>query len=97
MVRRTRGIPSSTGEHLGQVYQHSRRRPPDVPVLVRQNKKDPRTLLEYACHAPMVARVENKRKRHFEHLGHLNGSGASGKGTLMMPTIGVISKPVPVT
>src|SRR6516165_1337421 len=80
IVRRIRGIPSSTGEHLGQAYQHSRRRPPDVPVLVRQDKKDPRPLLEYACHSPMVARVENKRKRHLEHLGHFKGVRNERKG-----------------
>src|SRR5215471_9822323 len=62
IVRRTLSIPSSIGEHLGQVHKHSGRRPPDVAVVVWEDEKGPRPLLKDACHSTMVVRVDNKGK-----------------------------------
>src|ERR1700746_329433 len=70
IVRKTRSMGSSTGEHLGQIYQHSGRCPPNVATLIRQHEKYARAMLEIARRAAMVFRVNNKGQRHLERLGH---------------------------
>src|SRR5262245_6558839 len=64
-------MPSSGGEHLCQIDQHPRRRPPDIAPLVRQHKEDPGASLELTRHAQMVARVDDKGEGHLERFRYL--------------------------
>src|SRR3984893_9863074 len=70
-VTKTRSMASSTGEHLGQIYQHPGRRSPNVAALIRQHKEYARAMLEVARRTAMVLRVHHKGERHLEHLGDL--------------------------
>src|SRR5215472_16932053 len=70
-VRKTRSMFSSTGEDLRQIDQHAGRCPPDGAILERQHKKKPGPPFDLARHPPVIARVDNERKRHLERLRHL--------------------------
>src|ERR1700730_16672150 len=59
-VTKTRSMASSTGEHLGQIYQHPGRRSPNVAALIRQHKEYARPMLEVARGAAVVLRVDDK-------------------------------------
>src|SRR5215469_11288485 len=69
-VRKTLSMIPSSGEHLRQIDQNTGGRPPDIAVLERQHEKYPPPLSELARHPPVVAWVENKRKRNLKSLGY---------------------------
>ena len=64
-------MASSTGEYLGQIYQHPGRRAPNVAALIRQHEENPRPIFEFAGHPAMISRIQDERQRHLEDFGDL--------------------------
>ena len=95
----TRGASrASICQHLGEIDQHAGGRAPDVAALIGQHEEaaalrpaDSRSTRWWLRRSRMKASGTSKTS------ATSNGSIASAKGGATRPTIGVISKPVPVT
>src|SRR5260370_18894545 len=70
-VRKTRSMAFSTGEYLGQIYQHPGGRSPNVAALLRHHTQYARPMLEVARCATVVLWVSNEGHPHLEYLGDL--------------------------
>ena len=81
IVRKTRSMASSTGEHLGQIDQHPGRRAPDVAALIGQHKKHAASgaRIRASC-ARWLRGSTTKDSGTSNASATSNGSIASGKG-----------------